>query len=379
MKLTEAIKEHALRLGFSQVGVTTPELLPHAQVFDAWLSQGRHGEMSYLASPRSRARRAYPKSSLPECRSVIVLGWSYPIPVLVDSYDDRGSIIHGRIASYALVEDYHDVVIRHLHGLVNYIETYLGHEVAHREYTDTGPILERELAQRAGLGWIGKNTCLINPSCGSYFTLAEILLGIELEPDDPFVHNRCGTCQRCIQACPTGCILADRTLDARRCISYLTIELRGSIPVDLRPLMDHWVFGCDICQQVCPWNRFAIEQNEAIEDPILLNPTPNLVEELGLTAPDFNHAYQHSPLRRAKRRGYLRNVAVALGNSHNSQAVPALSRTLIDDLEPLVRAHAAWALGQIGGAHARQALNKASTCEADAMVKEEIQSALVGC
>ena len=158
-----------------------------------------------------------------------------------------------------------------------------------------GPILERELAQRAGLGWIGKNTCLINPGYGSYFLLAEILLGVELEPDQPFTPDRCGTCRRCIEACPTGCILPDRTLDARRCISYLTIELKGAIPVELRTLVDGWVFGCDVCQWVCPWNHFATEEGDPAFDHSLTRPAPNLLEEMTLSASDFNQIYQTQP------------------------------------------------------------------------------------
>jgi epoxyqueuosine reductase len=234
-------------------------------------------------------------------------------------------------------------------------------------------LLERELAQRAGLGWIGKNTCLINPEAGSYFFLAEILLGIELEPDHPFTHDRCGKCTRCMTACPTGCILPDRTLDSRRCISYLTIELKVMLPHELRPRMGTCVFGCDICQQVCPWNRFAAPG----ADPVFGQPLiPNLLDELALSTSDFNQKYRHSPLMRAKRRGYLRNVAVALGNLNDPKAVPALTQAIMTDHEPLVRAHAAWALGWIGNQQARTTLEKAAGTENDMMVKLEIQISL---
>jgi len=230
--------------------------------------------------------------------------------------------------------------------LVAFIGQQVGGQVAHRWYTDTGPLLERELAQRAGLGWIGKNTCLINPGVGSYFLLAEILLGIELEPDLPFTPDRCGTCRRCLDACPTGCILPDRTLDARRCISYLTIENKGAIPPDLRPQMGNWVFGCDACQTVCPWNKFAqAEFDQAFAAGPGL-PFPDLVAELDLTPQAFNRKFRQSPIRRAKRRGYQRNVTVALGNSGNPAAIPTLEKALESD-EPLVREHAAWALGRI--------------------------------
>jgi epoxyqueuosine reductase len=234
-------------------------------------------------------------------------------------------------------------------------------------------LLERELAQRAGLGWIGKNTCLINPGEGSYFFLAEILLGLELDPDQPFTHDRCGTCTRCMTACPTGCILPDRTLDSRRCISYLTIELKGLIPRELRPRMGTWIFGCDVCQLVCPWNRFATQK---VDPAFGHHIPPNLLDELTLSADQFKQKYRQSPIMRARLAGYLRNIAVVLGNLRSQEAVPALTQAIMTDHAPLVRAHAAWALGRIGGRHARAALEKAAGTENDMMVKLEIQIAL---
>jgi epoxyqueuosine reductase len=376
VELAQAIKEQAYRLGFSLVGVTSSDRLPHSEVFEAWLDQGRHAEMTYMNSPRSRACRAHPGQVLLECRSVLVLGARYPSPPVLSTNGLQAQSPHGRVASYAWGEDYHKSLPIRLQSLVTFIEAQLGHSIPNRWYTDTGPLLERELAQRAGLGWIGKNTCLINPDRGSYFLLAEILLGIELEPDEPFTLDRCGTCTRCITACPTGCILPDRTIDACRCISYLTIELKGSIPLELRPSVGTWVFGCDVCQQVCPWNRFAAREVDPAFEPHIAHPSPNLLDELALQASDFNRKYRHSPLMRAKRKGYLRNIAVALGNLHTQDAVPALSRTLHQEGEPLVRAHAAWALGQIGGASARQALERAMGSEPDPSAKSEIQSSL---
>jgi epoxyqueuosine reductase len=245
-------------------------------------------------------------------------------------------------------------------------------------------VLERDLAQRAGLGWIGKNTCLINPQKGSYFFLAEILLGIELTADPPFEADRCGSCTLCIEACPTNCILADRTLDASRCISYLTIELKGAIPPDLRPQMGDWVFGCDVCQQVCPWNRrFGSAEGDSAFAPRREVPYPNLVEEMQLSPAAFNLKFKDSPVKRAKRRGYLRNAAVALGNLaavHDREAVEmaveVLSDALTEEPESLVRAHAAWALGRIGAGAARSALNLAFQAEKDEQVHSEIQAAL---
>ena len=376
MNLKYVIKEQAKQLGFSLVGVTSCDTLAHANVFEYWLKLGRHGEMTYLDTPRSRECRAHPILLVPECRSVLVLGLRYPAPPspLENTSNELNS--NGKVAAYARGEDYHHTLPNRLRNLVEYIEGQVGYDVPNRWYADTGPILERELAQRAGLGWIGKNTCLINPGGGSYFLLAEILLGIELEPDPPFLPDRCGTCSRCISACPTGCILPDRTLDARRCISYLTIELKGSLPVDLRPQMDGWVFGCDVCQQVCPWNHFAGTQVDPAYNTTRTISDPDLVGQMRLQVSEFNLMFRHNPIRRAKRRGYLRNVAVALGNLGSVEAVVPLTQSLLEDPEPLVRTHAAWALGQIDDIAARQALERAAREEADPQVMLEIKTAL---
>jgi epoxyqueuosine reductase len=376
MTLTQSIKRQAQRLGFSLVGVTTPDPLLHEDVFLSWLKQGRHGEMAYLNTARSRECRAHPLLLFPECKSVLVLATHYPASVHPEN--SSGTTLRGRIAAYARGEDYHEVLPRRLESLVDFVEAQIGNQIPARWYTDTGPILERELAQRAGLGWIGKNTCLISPGEGSYFLLAEILLGLELEPDEPFSHDRCGTCQRCIAACPTGCILPDRTLDARRCISYLSIEHKGAIPGEIRPKMDGWVFGCDICQQVCPWNHFAVPVTDEAFYPASYPSELNLTDEIMLSTHEFNIRYRHSPLKRAKRRGYLRNVAIALGNLHDACATSILKQALLGEPEPLVRAHVAWALGHIGGNAAWQVLDSALQTELDIGVKSEIRAALDG-
>jgi epoxyqueuosine reductase len=371
--LTEAIKRQAHSLGFQLVGVTTPDPPPHYAVYEGWLEAGRHGEMAYLASERARQRRADPRLILPEFRSILVLGIRYPAP----EEDGDHLPTNGRVASYAWGDDYHEILADRLRQLVVFIETQAGTPVPNRWYTDTGPILERDLAQRAGLGWIGKNTCLIAPRLGSYFFLAEVLLGIDLEPDPPFIPDYCGSCTRCLEACPTACILPDRTLDASRCISYLTIELKGAIPPDLRQLMEGWVFGCDVCQQVCPWNqRFAAPEGDAAFAPRPGVQSPDLARELALTPKDFNHKFKDSPVQRTKRRGYLRNVAVALGNQRSPAAIPGLVNALLGESEPLVRQHAAWALGQIGGETASRELQLALRTEMDESVRAEIRRAL---
>ncbi|HEX5838280.1 MAG TPA: tRNA epoxyqueuosine(34) reductase QueG [Anaerolineales bacterium] len=343
--LKEKIKAKARQLGFILAGVTTPDPPPHYSTFETWLAHGHHGTMDYLATDRSRLRRADPRQILPECRSILVLATPYSPSVYAGDAEEGQEGIGGRgkIAAYARGDDYHDVLPSRMKELVQFIEEQAGQPVKNRWYTDTGPLLERDLAQRAGIGWIGKNTCLIHPKHGSYFLLSEILLDLPLEPDPPFVTDHCGTCTRCIDACPTDCILPDRTLDARRCISYLTIELKDEIPLDLRDKVGDWVFGCDICQQVCPWNRFAAEGDPAFRERA---PLPSLQEELTLSTQAFNQRFKGTPVKRTKRRGYLRNVAVALGNTGGMHTLPVLQNALNDE-EPMVREHAQWAIHKI--------------------------------
>lgn len=331
--LKQNIKDKARQLGFSLAGVTLPEQPPHYSTFENWLAQNHHGTMNYLADERSRTRRNNPLEIMPECKSILVLATPYNPPQIT------GDV---RVASYAQGADYHDILPARMRELVQFIEEQVGSSIKNRHYTDTGPILERDLAQRAGIGWIGKNTCLINPRQGSYFLLSEIFLDLELEPDTPFTTDHCGTCTRCIQACPTDCILPNRTLDARRCISYLTIELKDDIPIELRDKIGNWVFGCDICQQVCPWNRFTVEGDSSFESKHPL-PAP---EDMTLTPQAFNQRFKQTPIQRAKRRGYLRNMAVVLGNIGNMHMLPVLQNALNDE-EPMVREHAQWAIDKI--------------------------------
>jgi epoxyqueuosine reductase len=328
--LSGKIKAQAIALGFALAGVTTPDPPPHWLVFQNWLMLGRHASMRYMED----ARRADPRLVMPDCRSILVLALSYPPP------EAEG------IAAYARGMDYHLVLKERLADLCRYIQQAAGKPVHSLAYTDTGPLLERDLAQRAGLGWIGRNTCLIHPRLGSTFFLAEVLLDLELESDAPFTADRCGTCRRCLDACPTACILPDRTLDAGRCISYLTIENRGAIPPDLRAQMGNWYFGCDICQRVCPWNRHAplpAEPSFSAEPGI---PPADLAGELSLPEQEFTRKFKISPIRRARRAGYLRNIAVVLGNRQDPAALPALERACHDE-DALVSEHARWALESI--------------------------------
>jgi len=363
--LKETIKEKARQLGFLLAGVTTPEPPPHYSTFENWLAHGHHGRMDYLASDRSRTRRANPREILPECKSILVLATPYSAPnraATLAPHDLLGKssagessqrersaseveagAMRGQVASYAWGDDYHEVLPARMKELVQFIEGQVGGPVKNRWYTDTGPILERDLAQRAGIGWIGKNTCLINPKHGSYFLLSEVLLDLQLEPDAPFLTDHCGTCMRCIEACPTDCILPNRTIDATRCISYLTIELKEDIPTELREKVGNWVFGCDICQMVCPWNRFADEGDPSFGDK---TPLHSLIDELTISKQEFNQRFKRSPIKRAKQRGYLRNVAVALGNTGGMLDLPVLQNALNHE-EPMVREHAQWAIKKI--------------------------------
>jgi len=375
VQLSQSIKAEANRLGFLLCGITTPDPPEHYGVFLDWLSKDRHAGMGYLAAERSWLRRGDPLQILPEARSVICLGLPYsPSP---QALENNAGKANGKVASYAWGSDYHEVTAPRLQKLAETLQDMVERPILYKAYTDSGPVLERDLAQRAGLGWIGKNTNLIHPQHGSYFLLSELLVDVELEPDPPFTADHCGSCTRCIDACPTQCILPDRTIDAGRCISYLTIEHKGAIPHDLRSQMDGWIFGCDVCQTVCPWNiRFASHPADVELEPRLDVPAPVLVEELHLSTAEFNRKFRRSPIQRPRRRGYLRNVAVALGNAADPSAIPVLAETLFNEPEPLVRGHAAWALGQIGGTEALQALQTAYQQEMDPSVRDEILAAI---
>jgi epoxyqueuosine reductase len=345
----EFIRQRALELGFDACRFASAEPPASFPQFERWLRDGCHGAMAYLE--RGAAKRADPSRILPDVRTVIVLAAAHtPAPgdSRIDSTregpEGAGTTL-GLVARYARHNDYHEVLAGPLKALSLVVNSAGGPGTRSLAYTDTGPILERDLAQRAGIGFIGKHTGLIRPDAGNWFLLAEILTTLEIEPDDP-QRNRCGTCVRCIQACPTGAITGPFRLDARRCISYLTIEWRGSIPVDLRPAIGSRIFGCDDCLAVCPWNRFAREGAlmKAAHRPELDG--PDLLELLDLSEALFRERYRRTPLWRARRSGLLRNVCVALGNSGDWRALPALDRATRDP-DPLIAEHAAWARDQI--------------------------------
>jgi epoxyqueuosine reductase len=367
------IRRRALELGFAAVGIARVEPLEAARRYEAWLADGRHGAMAYLATDRHRERRAHPSRVLAGVRSIVCVALAHE-PSLPPERRAR----LGGIARYAGGEDYHRVM-RDLLGELERAIVALLPGAAALGYSDTGAILERAWAERSGIGWIGKNTCTISPTLGSYLLLGEVLVDRELDPDAPATIDHCGTCRRCIDVCPTGAITGPRELDARRCISYLTIELRGPIPIELRPLVGDWIFGCDVCQEVCPWNRFAPPAREARLHARALEGW-TLERFLSLDEAGFARLFEASPIRRARRAGFLRNVCVALGNRGEAAAAPALRHALVADPDALVRGHAAWALGRIAAragdrAAAAAALQRAAADDADEGVREEARLA----
>ena len=341
----QMIKAQAFGLGFDLVGITALGPAATAPAFDAWIEAGRAGTMAYLE--RGAAKRHDTRLLLPGTTHAIVVGMDY-----------GGREPSGPVARYARGDDYHDVMESRLRELHRRLERDAGRTVHGKPYVDTGPLLERDLARRAGLGWFGKNTNLINPQRGSFFFLGALVVDLELETDAPFEADRCGTCTRCIEACPTRAITAPRELDARRCISYLTIELREEIPEELRAGIGELLYGCDICQDVCPYNvKFAQELKEpafAPREVLAGRDTRQLARDLlAMTPEEFSVAFKGSPMKRAKLRGLKRNAAVVLGNVRTAsqmekvEDVQVLTRAL-DDPEPLVREHASWALRRAG-------------------------------
>jgi len=336
-----AIRRRALELGFVLCGFTSAESPEHFPRFREWIAAGLHAGMGYLADDRSHAMRADPTRLLPAARSIIALAIPYPPPPAAEKLP-----LEGIVAAYALGDDYHEVVRARLRMLCGQIDRLAGRSVESRGYVDTAPLLEREIASRAGLGWVGRNSMLIHPRYGSFLFLAEILTGLDLPADPPFSTDRCGTCNRCRQACPTGCILPDRTIDSGRCISYLTIEHRGSIPETLRGLTGRAVFGCDICQIVCPWNRKAPPASESAFFPRAHFPVRDMGREYLLPEEGWRERFRLSPIRRAGREGYRRNLLIALGNTGREEAVPVLEAAA-RDADPVLKACAGWALEQI--------------------------------
>ena len=331
--LKARLVDFARETGFDSCRVAACGPPAHANEFKEWLDDGAHGEMSYMA--RGEQKRRDPQIILPGAKSIVVLALNY--------FQGSARVATGgRIARYALGDDYHAVIEARLNKIDNFLREFGGTQ---RCYVDTGPVLERDHAAEAGIGWHGKSTMLINEKLGTWFFLAEILTTLDLPPDAA-MRDHCGTCERCIKACPTGAITAPHKLDSRRCISYLTIELKGSIPLELRSLMGDRIFGCDDCLDACPWNRFAKASRETAFVARTSTTRVALVDYLQLSDAEFRNLFRDSPIKRIKRRGFLRNVCVALGNIGTREDLPALERAAIDP-EPLIAEHARWAIERI--------------------------------
>ncbi len=368
-----------LEVGFGAVGVAGVGLLEAREHYDAWLAAGRHGEMHWLSNAKHRSRRDDPELLVRGIRSVLCVALCHP-PERDESRDART----GRIARYAAGEDYHRVMKDKLGALERWIRSELFPGSGSLWYSDTGAILERGWAERAGLGWVGKHAGVLSETIGSWFLLGEVLMDRELVADVP-VRERCGTCSRCLDGCPTHAIVAPYQVDARLCISYLTIEHAGPIPRELRASVGDWIFGCDICQEVCPWNRFAPPAREARLHAHALEGW-SLERFLTLDEGGFRELFATSPIRRANRAGFLRNVCVAMGNRADARYAGPLLDALTRDPEALVRGHAAWALGRVAAglaalarAEIRAALDRAARGDDDVWVREEAGLAAAAC
>ena len=342
-ELYKGIKTEAARLGFNHMGVAPIHPVPHYQEFINWVEAGHHAGMTYLARQDTLKKRADPRQILEGCQRIICLAMPYKPPQAPLDECPPG---RGRISNYAATQDYHQVIWAKLSQLEAFIQANTPEEAQIKSYVDTGPILERSYAAAAGIGIAGKNSCLLIQGTGSYFFLAEILTDLELPVDKPFTRDLCGTCRRCIDACPTGCIRDDHTIDARRCISYLTIENKAEIPDNLKGQVGDWLFGCDVCQIVCPHNAWTPEQNIVLNERLL----PEHIDLLGLLSFDeksFAAKFGQTPLSRAKRRGLLRNAAVILGNQRVNQALPVLQQALEREEDPAIQDACRWAIQSI--------------------------------
>ena len=326
--IVDDLKERALGHGFTLFGVAPATEPDGYGRFCDWLDAGYAGQMKYLH--KHREHRRHPKAVLQAVRSVVMLGYEYPAELPEMS---------AKVARYAHGPDYHPMLWAKLNDLSAWLMQAVPGSFAHGT-ADSAPLLERDFARRAGLGWFGKNTMLLNKQRGSYFFLAGLLTSLDLPVNETLPENHCGTCTACLDACPTQAFPAPGTLDATRCISYLTIELHGPIPLPLRAGIGSWLFGCDVCQEVCPWNRFA---NDNVSDNLLsLDP----VELLDLTEAEFKQRFQHTAIYRTRRQGLVRNAAIVLGNTGTTNVLPALERAMLDDDE-VVREAAQWAIDQI--------------------------------
>lgn len=369
----DALKQQAKKLGFNLVGITRAEPSPTLSAYRQWIEQGMHGKMGYLARDDRLIRRENLNHIVEGVQSIVMVGLDYRSVLVPDAILNEPT--RGRIASYAWNLDYHDVMEDRLQQLTSWMQSQIGEGVDSKVYVDTGAILERSHAQQAGMGFIGKNTMLIHPQRGSYFFLGEIISTIGFDSyDTAHKETMCGTCTRCLQACPTDAFPKPHVLDARRCISYHTIENKDWIDRDLRLSFGNWVYGCDICQDVCPFQRFSEASDEISFYPINYQTVaPYLTDLLTLTDETFKQIYAESPMYRIRRKRLVRNACIAVGNSHDKQFIPYIIQLLYDN-EPIVRGHAAWALWQLMGQDAIGQLNELYYREDDAEVMAEIEA-----
>lgn len=372
-RLTQRIKRLAAECGLEIAAVTTAEPFPAvAEHLERHVAAGRMAGLDWFTVERARFS-AEPRNLQASARSILSVGVAY---WSIDPGKPDDGVPRGRIARYAWGVDYHDLLKARMRALQAAIEAEIGRDVETRLLVDTARIVDRAVAARSGLGWYGKHTCIIVPGHGSWVMLGEMLLNLDLEPDRPLDRD-CGRCSICLDQCPTGAIVAPYTVDTPRCLSFQTIEQRGAIPLELRPLLGDWVFGCDVCQEVCPYTRAASpEPDPAFPPATVENAYPSLRRLLAMAQEEFAATYGGTPVLRAKRRGLARNAAVALGNVGSEDDVPVLAAALCGHDEPLVRGHAAWALGHLGGVEARTALERVRRPEPDPAVGEEISAAL---
>ncbi len=342
-QLREDIKTEAARLGFNHIGFAPSSPVPHYQDYLAWVEAGFHAEMAYLARQDTLEKRGDPSLILEGCQSIICLAVSYNQPETTLRAALPGE---GRISSYARTQDYHEQIMDMLKQLESFIHSRVGSESQLKSYVDTGPVLERAFASQAGLGAVGKNNCLIIPGKGSYLFLAEILTNLPLPPDQPFTSDLCKNCQRCIEACPTACIQPDHTIDASRCISYLTIENKNTIPDNLKDKIGHWLFGCDVCQMVCPHNARPSKETPSVGTPVLPE-FLELTQLFSLSESSFKEKFNKTPLTRPKRTGLLRNAAIVLGNQKGDHALPIMENVLKNESDPVILDACGWAVNQI--------------------------------
>ena len=368
IKKLESLNAFAESLGFDGFGVASPQLDSAGERFGKWLDAGYDGEMSYIG--RGEKKRKNPDLVLEGVKSILCFSTNYHTVEKDMSYVEHRDTAD--ISVYALNKDYHDTITPRLRQMEEKIQQEF-EGCRTRIYVDTGPILEKPLAQQAGLGWIGKHTNLLTQGRGSWYFLSEILTDVDLPPSQP-ADDHCGTCRSCIDICPTDAIIAPYVLDSKRCISYLTIELKGVIPVEFRKAIGNRIYGCDDCQIVCPWNSYAVRTDEP--DFQQKQDTLKLIELIQINQEMFSRRFKGSPIKRIKRRGLLRNVAVALGNSGNKQAIPILLKVL-DDEEPLIRAHVVWALGELAGPEVLPAIREKLNNESEKIVLAELERVVV--